>query len=65
MSDKTDKQREIEKVIKEVKRACPIAIEMATYGADPIHLHRTKGVKLKRHIRKLLTKYSKLCFHGR
>jgi len=56
-----DKERT--KVIKEVKRACPSAIWLLSAGANPAQIRSAHGIKLKRHIRRLLTKYSKLCYN--
>ena len=58
-----DKERERAKVIKEVKRACPSAIWSLSAGANPAQIRSAHGIKLKKHIRRLLTKYSRLCYN--
>lgn len=52
-----------EKIIKEVKRAHPEALFMASMGVDPAGIRLHKGKKLKPHIKKLLTKYSRVVFN--
>lgn len=47
-----------EKLIKEVKRACPYALELVRQGANPAQMKSYRGKKLKKDVRKLLTKFS-------
>ena len=51
-----------EKIIKELKRAYPEALVLASMGVNPADVHKDKTVKLKKSIRRLLTKYEKNVF---
>lgn len=51
---------ELERVEKELKRACPYAIEVARYGADPYGIRLVSNHKLKKNVKKLIRKYSRL-----
>ena len=51
-----------EKLTKELKRAYPGALVLASMGVDPACVKKDKTVKLKKNIRRLLTKYSKNVF---